>query len=211
MPEPSRSDAPERNPWYPEGADRENSSVGATKYTQRELDMENETSLPSGDIYGQPPRRHSAENLGRTVGSAVSGVLRFPQRLGQAGSRLRHAGRTTRANASAAALEMMDSAAQRADNIRRTTGDTLSEWAGSARRKTSQLGDQASERWDDFRSSAKQQVDVASRRVVARWNQTQRSVTRLQQEDPVRFLAVVAGAAFVVGAGLRIWRSNSHD
>ncbi len=211
MAEPSRSDAPERNPWYPEGADRESSSTGSTKYTQRELDMGNETSLPSGDIYGQPPRNRSAENLGRTVGSAVSGVLRFPQRVGQAGSRLRHAGRTTRANASAVVLDMMDTAAQRAEDLRRTTGETISEWTGSARRKTSQLGDRAAETWDDLRSSAKQRVDVASRRAAAQWNQAQRRVTRLQQEDPARFLAVVAGTAFVIGVGLRIWKANRHD
>jgi hypothetical protein len=210
MAEPSRSDAPERNPWYPEGADRESSSTGASKYTQRELDMGNETSLPSADIYGQP-RNCSAENFGRSVGSAVSEVLRFPQRVGEAGSRLRHAGRTTSANASAAVLEMMDSAAQRADDLRRSTSETISGWADNARHRTSQLGEQAAETWDDLRSSAKQRLDVAGRRALSQWNQAQRSVTRLQQEDPARFLAVVAGTAFVIGAGLRIWRSNSHD
>jgi ElaB/YqjD/DUF883 family membrane-anchored ribosome-binding protein len=106
---------------------------------------------------------------------------------------------------------MMDTAAQRAENLGRTSSATMSNWAHSARRKTAQLEERAAERWNDARSVARERLDVAGRRAVAQWNQTQRTVTRLQQEDPARFLMVVAGAAFVIGAGLRIWRANSND
>lgn len=165
------------------------------------------SSLPPGDVHGELPRSR-AENFGRTVGSAVSGVLRFPQ---QASSRLRSATRTTRAHASAAVLDMMDSAARRAENLSRATSETLSDWTHAARRKTTRLEDQAAERWCQLRSSARERLDVVGRRAAAQWNQTQRAVQRVQQENPTRFLAIVAGTAFVIGAGLRIWRSSSND
>jgi hypothetical protein len=106
---------------------------------------------------------------------------------------------------------MMDSAAQRAEYVRRNTGATIADWADAARRKTSHLGDEAAERWDEFRSSAQARLDVAGRRAAAQWNNTQRAVTRFQYEDPARFLAIVAGTAFVIGAGLRMWRSSSNE
>lgn len=205
MPEPSRRDAPLRNPQYPQGAEREEKFSGRN-YEQPHA---TETSLPPGDIYGQLPRSR-AENFGRSVGSAVGGVLRFPQRVGQATSRLRHAGSTGRAQASAVVLDMMDTAAQRADHLRRSTGAAISAWAQSTRYKTGRLEDQAVRRWEELRSSAKERLDSASRRAAAQWNQTQRTVSRIQQEDPARFLMVVAGVGFAIGAGLRIWRS-SHD
>jgi hypothetical protein len=205
MPEASRQDAPLRDPQYPQGAEREDLSSQAEYQQPRAT----ETDLPSGDIYGQLPRSR-AENFGRTVGSTMGGVLRFPQRIGQATSRIRHAGNSTRAQASAAVLDMMDTAAGRAENLRRTTSAKLSDWTRSARYRTERLEHQAAERWEEIRSSAKQRLDATGRRAAAQWNQTQRAVSRIQQEDPARFLMVVAGVAFVIGAGLRIWRS-SHD
>jgi hypothetical protein len=211
MPEPSRNGAPLRNPQYPEGAESESFSSGVTNHTQRELDMGTATALPPGDIYGEASRNRAAENFGRTVGSAVSGVLHFPQRMGQARSRLRRAGRTSRANASAAVLDMMDTAATRADNLRHSAGATISDWTDTARRRTSQLGDQAAERWEELRAAAQNRLDLATRRAADQWNRTQRAVSRVQQEDPARFLAIVAGTAFVIGVGLRIWRSSSDE
>jgi hypothetical protein len=196
MPEPSRSDAPLRNPQYPQGAEREEFSPGQPDFQQPHSFG---SSFPSGDIYGQL-HRSRAENFGRSIGSAVGGVLRFPLRVGQSTSRLRVAGNVRRAQASAVVLDMMDTAAQRAEHLRRTASATIS-----------QLEDQAAKRWEELRSAAKERLDLASQVAVERWNQTQRAVNRLREEDPARFLAVVAGAAFVIGAGLRIWRSRSND
>jgi hypothetical protein len=207
MPEPSRNDAPLRNPQYPQGAEREEFPPGRRDFQQPHSIGSN---LPSGDIYGQLPRT-AAENFGRTIGSAVGGVLRFPLRVGQTSSRLRVAGNVRRAQASAAVLDMMDTAAQRAENLRRTTTETLSDWARSTRYKTAQLEDQAAERWDELRSAAKERLQVVGRRAVAQWDETQRAASQMKNEDPARFLMVVAGAAFVIGAGLRIWRSSSND
>jgi hypothetical protein len=209
MPEPSRSDAPATNPQYPQGAERADFSE-QNELNNAQRSPARGSDLPPGDIYGQLPRSR-AENFGRTVGSAVGGVLRFPERVGQATSRLRHVGNTTRAHASAAVLDMMDTAAKRAEKLGRSTGATLSDWTDTARRKTARLEDQAAESWCELRSSAKQRLDLAGRRAVAQWNHTQRAVSRMREEDPARFLLVVAGAAFVIGAGLRIWRSSSND
>ncbi len=210
MPEPSRSDARPKNPQYPQGAERANFSPEQNEPNQVQPSPARGSNLPAGDIYGQLPRTR-AENFGRTVGSAVGGVLRFPQRVGQTTSRIREAGNSTRAQASAVVLDMMDTAAQRAENLRRTTTETLSDWARTTRYKTAHLEGQAAERWDELRSSAKQRLDRASRAAVERWNHTQRAVNRMREDDPARFLLVIAGAAFVIGAGLRIWRSSSNE
>ncbi len=180
MPEPSRNDAPPRNPQYPQGAEHEEFSAGQRDFRRP---YSRGSNLPPGDIYGQLPRSR-AESFGRTIGSAVGGVLRFPQRVGQTTSRLRQAGSTTRAQASAAVLDMMDTAAQRAEYLRRTTSATLSDWTRSTRYKTAQLEDQAAERWDGLRASAKERLAGASRVAVERWNQTQRAVNRLQRRRP---------------------------
>lgn len=207
MPEPSRSDAPLRNPLYPQGADAESFSSGATDYPQRDLDMRR--ALPSGNNYGQPRVNRSAQTVGRTVGHAVSGVLRFPRHVDEVRSRVRQAGRETRAKGAAAVLDMMDSAANRANDLRRVTSDTFFDWTRSARYRTSYLREQASESWQELRSSANERLTYAGRNAVMRWNQTQRAISNFHEEDPVRFLAVVAGTAFVIGAGVRIWRSRN--
>jgi hypothetical protein len=207
MPELSRNDASPKNPQYPQGAEHEEFSPG-----QRDLrqPFSSGSNLPRSEIYGQLPRSR-AESFGRSIGSAVGGVLRFPQRVGQTTSRLRVAGAVRRAQASAAVLDIMDTAAQRAEHVRRTTGAALSEWTRSTRYKTAQLEDQAAERWDALRSLAKQRLDRAGQAAAQRWNHTQRAVAQMKEEDPARFLMVVAGAAFVIGAGMRIWRSSTHD
>ncbi len=207
MSEPSRTDIPLKNPQYPQGAESEDFTSAETNFQQP---LATGSNPRRGDIYGELPRSR-AESFGHSVGTAVSGVLRFPQRVGEARSRLRHAGNITRAQASAVALDMMDAAAQRAEDLRRTGGETLSGWARNARRRTARLENQAAERWRDLRSAAEDHVEVASRRVIAQWDRTQKAVTRMQQDDPVRFLALVAGTAFVIGAGLRIWRSRGDE
>ena len=204
MPEPSRTDIPLRNP---QGAGSEVLFLRGNEFSAAARRGGN---LTSGDIYGELPRSR-AESFGHSVGTAVSGVLRFPQRVGEATSRLRHAGNITRAQASAVVLDMMDTAAQRAENLRRTGGETLSGWARNARHRTTRFENRAAESWRDLRSAAEDRVVVASRRAIAQWDRTQQAVTRMREEDPVRFLAVVAGTAFVIGAGLRIWRSSRDD
>ena len=206
MSETSRRDAPLRDPQYPQGAERDDLSRGQSNI---QTPYAGERTLPPGDIYGERSRSR-AENFGYAVGSAVGSARRVPQHVSQATSRIRHAGSNTRAQASAVVLDMMDTAALRAERLRRVTSETLTDWAQNARSRTARLEEQAAERWEDLRSSAKDRFDVATRRAATQWNQTQRAVTRIQQEDPARFLAMVAGAAFVIGVGLRIWRS-SHD
>lgn len=205
MPEPSRSDIPLRNPQYPQGAKDNDFAAERTDYPR---DYQR-SSVPPADFNRQLPMS-KAESLGRSVGSAVGNVLRFPQHIGEATSRLREVGNNTRANASAIALDMMDTAAQRVEHFSRATGDTLSVLARNARYRTTRLEDEAAQRWNELRSAARERLDVAGRRAATQWNRTQRAVSRVQQEDPVRFLAMAAGTAFVIGAGLRIWRSN-HD
>ncbi len=197
MPEPSRSDAPPRNPKYPQGA-------GYQAFSAEQWDSQ------TRHIYGELPRSR-AENLGRTVGAAVGGVLRFPQRVGQATSRLRHAGSSTRAEASAVVLDMMDSAAQRVEHLRRGAEAALSDWTRAARYRTERFEEQTVETWQELRSTAKERLAYASRQAAEQWHEVRQTVSRVREEDPAHFLMMVAGAAFVVGAGLRIWRSTNND
>ena len=197
MVEASRNDEAPRNPQYPQGA---------TYPPDTELNPER--SLPPGDIYGRPRMNRSAEAIGHRLGTAMFQVRQFPQRVDTARHRLRQASSRTRANASARALQMMDSAADRAENLRQTSQrnwESLTERVGS---RASELGDRAAERWEKFRDASEVRLQEAGRRAEAQWNESRRAVEHWQREDPVRFLTVVAGSAFVLGAALRIWRSN---
>lgn len=209
MAEPSRKDAPLENPSYPQGASapQENSAPQGTPY-QQEIPSPEKT-FPPADLSGQGPLRRSAQMIGYGLGSAVSGVRQFPRSAEEVRSRLRHAGATTRANASAVVLEFMDSTAKHAENLRRSTEETVSDWADTASSTAAELGDRATVVWQDIRRIAVNRAEYACRRATAQWNDTRRTLTQLQQEDPAMFLAVVAGAAFVIGAGLRIWRSTN--
>ncbi len=210
MAEASRKDNPLKNPKYPQGASSppENSTALSAPNEQQLPSPEN--TLPPGDIYGQPPLRRSAEVIGRGIGSAVAGVRQFPRSTEEVRSRLRDAGARTRANASAIVLDFMDSAARRTEDLRRSTQETVSDWADTAGSTAAELGDRADAVWRNIRSTAVNRAEYARRRATARWNDARRALAQLQREDPAMFLAVVAGAAFVVGAGMRIWRSN-HD
>jgi hypothetical protein len=204
MAKASRMDAPLRNLQYAEGVSRDDISSPAE--LSRDLDSQRE--LPAGDIPGNPLINRSAESVGRTVGSAVSAVRHLPRRIDQARSQFRSAARERSARASAVVLEMMDTAEQRAERLREATESAISDWAHTARSAGSQVGNQTAEAWDELRRMARARLDYAGRRAVAQWNYAQRTVSQWQQENPLRFVAVVAGTAFVIGAGLRIWRSS---
>lgn len=196
MAEPSRNDAAPRSPQYPQGANN----------PPTEFPVENR--LPAGDIYGNQHTSRSAEAVGRRVGAAIFQVRQVPRRLDTARYRLREFGGHTRANASARVLEMMDTAATRAERLRQQARENMSNLADRASYRASEMGDRAAERWQEFRHASEMRLHEARRRVEAQWVEGRRTLEHWQREDPVRFVAVVAGSAFVIGAALRIWRSN---
>ena len=205
MPEAFRKDAPLTNPQYPEGVDRPDLGLGTElPYVdpERELPSRGETSVNTRV-------NRSARAVGRGVGTAVAEIRQFPRRVDQARSQFRNAGSQTRARASVAALEMMDTAAGRAEHLRSLAQETISEFADTLRSRSSHLSDATAKTWRGLRGAARVRLDSAGRRAAAQWNKTEQTVKTLQREDPVRFLAVVGGVAFVIGAGLRIWRSSN--
>lgn len=199
MAEAFRSDDPLRNPKYPQGAERPGGEFAVS---------DPEHSFAAGNICKTRADR-SARAIGYGVGAAVSRVRQMERRVDDARSHLREASGRARANASAVALELMDSAAQRAENIRRATQNTVSDWAETAGARASHLGDRASSTWQELQRSASARMEQARRRAASQWNHVQHTVHHLQQEEPAKFLAVVAGTAFVIGAGLRVWRSSN--
>jgi hypothetical protein len=205
MAEAFRKDTPLRNPQYPEGADREDLRAGSElPYVDPERELP-----PHGETASNDRVSRSARAVGRGVGTAVAEIRQFPRRVDQARSQFRTASNQTRARASAAVLEMMDSAADRAEHLRSVAEETISDFADRVRSRSSHLTDATAETWYELRYAARTRLDWAGRRAATQWNEMQRTVRTLQREDPVRFLAVVAGVAFVVGAGLRIWRSSN--
>jgi hypothetical protein len=197
MPEASHNDTAPRNPEYRQGAS-----------PTFEPTFSPESSLPPGDIYGSGSANRSAEAIGHRLGTAIFQVRQIPRRIDTARYRLRRAGDKTRANASARALQMMDAAADRAEDLRRSTQRNLETLADRAGSRASEMGDRAAARWREIRHVSENRLHEARRRAEAQWIDARRRVEHWQREDPVRFLAVVAGSAFVVGAALRIWRSN---
>lgn len=199
MAEVSRNDEPLRNPEYPHGAggpsERDNAPEGG--YLQAEF-------------RALPPARGTAYAAGRRIGAAVAQVGRVRRNLDRGRSNLREELGRKRANASARVLEMMDTAACRAEDLRETARNNATKLAGRASRRASELGDRAAERWERWRRDSRDLLQDAGRQVEARWRNTRVAVEKMQREDPVRFLTIVAGSAFVVGASLRIWRAG-HD
>ena len=196
MAETSRNNTVPRNPQYPQGASYPNGEVARNQ------------QLPSGDACGNPQRTRSAEAIGRQVGVAIFQVRRIPRRIDTAASRLREAGGHTRANASAKVLKMMDVAAGRAETLRHSTGQNLAKLRERASYRASELGHTAVERWQDFRRISEERLHEARRRTEAQWIEGRRSLGHWQRKDPVRFMVTVAGGAFLIGAAMRIWRSN---
>jgi hypothetical protein len=50
--------------------------------------------------------------------------------------------------------------------------------------------------------------DMAMQNLAASARHRARTLRNLAEKDPVRFMAVIAGAAFVAGFSLRIWRAS---
>jgi len=201
MAETLHSDSPSRNPQYPQGAelDFEGAEIPAPEHR-----------LPPGVINANARVDRSARAIGYRVGAAVYGVQQLSRQVETAGSRLREAGDRARANTSVVMLQLADAAAQRAERLRHAAQSTVSEWANTAGSAASNVGALAAETWSDLRRYASERMDVARRRTAVQWNDVQRRVQQLQRDDPAKFLTLVAGTAFVIGAGLRIWRS-SHE
>lgn len=102
----------------------------------------------------------------------------------------------------ARASELLDTAKYEAEKLYDEARVRAADLADTARREAERLYDEARER-------ASEGYDRLSERAQEAGDQT-RSVARyLRNEYPLQLLGVLAGAAFLVGMGLRIWRSRA--
>lgn len=82
-------------------------------------------------------------------------------------------------------------------NAQEDIADTAGQLRATAEQRLSQLRDNASRRVAGLRHAAARRVADARYRV-----------DRVANERPLQFIAAAAGAAFLLGVTLRIWRSN---
>lgn len=71
------------------------------------------------------------------------------------------------------------------------------------------LTDVAEERVFEFARTFNRQLDVLRFRANARMRELRRQATITRDEHPVEAILVIAGAAFVLGFALRVWRSGN--
>lgn len=206
MVELSRRDVPSRNAEYP-GAGTDDPHRLLPEEGTPLPGMPTGSNLPSG-FYGNRRLTRSAERIGRGLGSAVSTARRLPNRFDTAGSRLRVVGGRTRANASAAAFDLMDNAAQRASTLRDAATEHVSRLSENVGERLSDLTDRASRNWREIQQIAVRRLEAARDTTQRRVAETRRAIREWQNDDPLKVLATVAATAFVAGVALRIWRSN---
>jgi hypothetical protein len=99
----------------------------------------------------------------------------------------------------------------REQELQRDLTETLSEKAetlsAAATEKAEAFGDIVEEKASQFYTAAQEQwefISEKSREQVIEWR---RQAAQLRDEHPLELIAAFAGAAFVLGAALKVWRS----
>lgn len=217
MAEALRSDAPPENPEYPQAISGEshpqakNSYPGAPDHDTPLPGMPTGSNLlPAYASGGNRRLNRSAEAIGRTAGVAVSTVRQVPQSIEEAKTRLRRAGESLRQSASAAAMEQVDSFVGRANMMRDSAAQKVSTLGDLAASRAGDIKDVATARLEDFRRVATNEISQTREKVRASILAARSRVEYWQREYPVQTIAVMGGAAFVVGIILRAWRSRDE-
>lgn len=162
--------------------------------------------LPETSVVAAPGRssnaqlNRSAEALGRGMGNAVAGVKNLPRQFDRLRSRI-HLVRPEPPCGS-----LVGAGSDVAGDWRDVVESGASEAVRTARRYRSVIADRASQRLQELRWRAERRLYALQRDLRHRADK----VRRTSSEAPLQFIAGCAGAAFVVGVTLRIWRSN-HD
>ena len=144
---------------------------------------ENSSASPKPD--NRAALNRSAEAVGRGVGTAVAGVRRLQSRMHLVGNR--------------------EGAAGIKESVAETAAQSLSDLADTAEAYRSEIADYTRGRLSRLKSMATGKVDGLRDNARRRLMQ----VNTWKSQKPLQVIAVCAGAAFVAGVALRIWRSNS--
>jgi uncharacterized protein YjbJ (UPF0337 family) len=127
-----------------------------------------------------------AEQIGTALGRAVSGVLSLPDRVRYGLHLVKGQAREHAGSATDAASELAQSMSERIYSLRQEATQTASQWKEKAGQRAGELNELAGE-----------QIAEARLRVA-----------HAARENPIRMIMGFAAAAFVLGFGLSLWRSN---
>jgi hypothetical protein len=99
----------------------------------------------------------------------------------------------------------------REQELQRNLADTISgkteTFSAAATEKAERIGDIIEERATQIAITAQEQWDVISEKARERVVEFRRQAAVLRDEHPLELIAAFAGAAFVLGAALKVWRS----
>ena len=127
-----------------------------------------------------------AEQIGAMLGRAVSGVRGFPDRVRKGIHVVKGQAREQAGSATDAASDLAQSMTERISSFRQEAAQTAAQWKEKAGERSGQLNQFAGQRIADARSRA----------------------VRATRENPIQIIIGLAAASFVIGVGLRLWRSN---
>lgn len=185
-PKASQADPPSLNEYFLSG--------------QHSLDALPEILTRTPERRSNAPLTRSAEALGRSVGNAVAGVKNLPRQLDQLRSRIH-----------------LVTASATSDELTSSAGDVVGEWRDAMESGVSEAAESAKRYRSIFAELADRKMQELKRRGEWRYFALRRELhhradrlRRESSEQPVKFIAACAAAAFGTGILLRIWRS-SHE
>ncbi len=168
--------------------------------------QEDTPALPPGETEsrdaGNRTLNRSAEVVGRSVGTAVAGIRTLPDEF----ERLRSRIHVVKKNAGESALDLRDSAEAKAADLRDSAEVGLLELAEKAAAYTETIRSRADSRMEEFRRTARYRLQEIRRTTRLRIIQAR----FWRPERPLQAILICAGAAFALGAILRIWRSSGE-
>jgi hypothetical protein len=127
-----------------------------------------------------------AGQIGTVLGKAVKGVRDIPDRVRKGLHLVEGQAREQAGSATDAASELAQSMSERITNLRQEATQTATQWR-----------EKASQRAGELNELAGGQIAEARDRVA-----------RATRENPIQMIMGFALASFVIGFGLRLWRSN---
>lgn len=144
--------------------------------------------IPSAGNLPRPENarlNRTAESIGTALGSTV---VKMRSGLSLVQSREREIAR-----------DLSQRISQQTETLSAAVVERAEQFGDVAEEKASQLYDVAQQRWNDLNQAARNAVLDARKKA-----------TQLRDEHPLELIAAFAAAGFVLGAALKVWRSN-HD
>jgi hypothetical protein len=146
---------------------------------------------------GNPQLNRSAEALGRGMGNAVAGVKRLPGQFGRLRSKIHLVNPKDTS-------ELLTRSGEVGGEWRDALESGVAQAAGTARTYRSIMADLANRQMLELRERSERRYFALRRDLRHRLDK----ISRMSSEEPLQFIARCAGAAFVMGVALRVWRSN---